>query len=133
MANIRSKRDSYLGTFSLSYNYRLNQIFGIGGVFSYSRQHKDWGTAGEQKMNYYTIMPRMKAEWLHAKYFTLYSAAAIGVTRYSDDFAGDKDSKVLCAWQVSPIGIEVGNEIAGFAELGIGQLGVAQVGVRCRF
>ena len=133
MGGIKSNNDSSFGTLSLTYNYRLTQVFGIGGVFSYSNRHKDWVGLGKQKMNYYTIMPRAKAEWLHGNIFTLYSAVALGVSRYSDNFCGEKDSKICFAWQVSPIGIEVGNNIAGFAELGIGQLGVGQVGVRCRF
>ena len=78
-------------------------------------------------------MPRFKAEWLHGRIFTLYSSLAAGVTFYKDSFVGDTDNKVVFAWQLSPIGIEVGDMIAGFAEFGIGQLGVAQIGVRVRF
>ena len=78
-------------------------------------------------------MPRFKAEWLHGKILTLYSSLAAGVTFYKDSFVGDTDNKVVFARQISPIGIEIGDAIAGFAELGIGQLGVAQVGVRVRF
>lgn len=130
---IKSNSDSSFGTLSLTYNYRLSEMFGVGGVFSYSNRKKDWGASYKEKLNYYTIMPRVKAEWIHGKIFTLYSAVAAGVTIYSDKFGSETESKVCFGWQVSPIGIEVGNCIAGFAELGVGQLGIGQVGVRCRF
>ena len=135
LAGLKSKNDTSFGSLSLTYNYRLTKMFGICCVLSYSNRHKEWidSDKGKQKMNYYTVMPRVKAEWLHGKIFTLYSSLAAGVTIYNDKFGSETESKVCFGWQVSPIGVEVGNCIAGFAELGIGQLGVCQLGVRCRF
>ena len=35
-------------------------------------------------------------------------------------------------YQVSPIGIEVGRQIAGFVEVGFGHMGTAMAGIRYR-
>ena len=134
LAGLKSMDDSSFGTLSLTYNYRLTKMFGIGGVFSFSNRTKKWdGNNLKEKLNYYTIMPRVKAEWIHGRIFTLYSSIAAGVTIYSDKIGDESESKVCFGWQVSPVGIEVGKSIAGFAELGVGQLGIGQLGVRCRF
>ena len=134
---LKSKNDKCFGVINFAYNYRLSKTWGLGGVFSYSSRKKDWEmdgkNVGTEKYNYVTVMPRVKAAWLHNDLITLYSAAAIGVTVYNDKYNGATESKACFAWQFSPIGIEVGDCIAGYAELGVGQMGVVQAGVRFRF
>ena len=48
---IKSNSDSSFGTLSLTYNYRLSEMFGVGGVFSYSNRKKDWGASYKEKLN----------------------------------------------------------------------------------
>lgn len=45
----------------------------------------------------------------------------------------DGDTAATFTFQVSPIGVELGRTIAGFAEAGFGATGVLTLGVRARF
>ena len=87
------------------------------------------------------MLPAVKIDWLHKKYFGMYSKAAVGVTLtskkedYSD--ASNKDiseSNVDFNWQASLLGIEAGSpNIRAFVELGVGEQGIFVGGLRCKF
>lgn len=125
------------GTINATYNFRLTKIIALGGTFTYS--HNKNGASTEERFRaentYFTFLPNAKFNWVNKKYFTLYSRAGLGISfrhaKYNSD--GSTDNSTLCAFQVSPIGIEVGNAVAGFVEVGIGTSGILQGGIRCRF
>ena len=133
----QSENEKYLGTINLTYNYRITKLIGVGAAFSYAYSSRDWvdgkSSPIKESRYYYTVMPRVKFEWLRKGIITLYSAVAAGVTIFNDTADGKSDNSVFFNYQASPIGIEIGNTIGGFAELGVGQLGIAQLGVRARF
>ena len=137
IVGMNTKNNKSLGAVSVMYNYRINRIFGIGAAVSYSNHNKDLfigdEEAGKRKLDYITVLPRVKAEWFHSDVVTMYSSVAIGATLTVDDIDGDKDESTRIAWQFSPFGIEIGRKVAGFAEVGIGQLGIAMEGLRFRF
>jgi hypothetical protein len=71
----------------------------------------------------------------------LYSKIALGACfdifnnyEVKDDKVNKKSkTNVDFAYQVSALGVEVGQSVCGFAELGFGYQGVIQAGVKFRF
>lgn len=49
------------------------------------------------------------------------------------EVGGESDKSTQFAFQVSPVGVEVGGRVAAYAEAGIGTSGCLLVGVRYRF
>ena len=136
---------SYLGPVSLEYFYNLEPWMGIGAIAVYGHEiedsNKDGNKVGTRKNSYISLMPAVKFNWLRRDMVALYSKLGVGATWRSEikEFEGEnskynsdkKDFHVN--WQVSVIGVEVGKQIRGFAEYGLGEQGMLQVGVRCRF
>ena len=133
---LTNKHTKEVGAISLSYNYLLTNTWGIGGVFSFASHKKTWEQNGSivvsERYNYIAVMPRVKSEWLHSNYLTLYSAVSLGII-INPSNEKNNGTAAYVGWQLSPIGIEIGKSFAGFAELGIGQMGIIQAGVRARF
>lgn len=133
---------SYSGAINADYNYRLTKTIGVGAAFAYEHSTNnilvDKSTSnGKSKANYIAIMPMVKFNWINKGIFTLYSKVAVGAQfEFCKQTYGDKsESKTYTyfAFQASPVGIELGRKVCGFAELGVGQQGIAQLGVKYKF
>lgn len=142
------------GSINFTFNHRFNKTIGFGFDFSYAGEKSQWEEhnlkVADKNVFYLTFMPRLKANWVHNKFFVLYSSVAIGAMwkrtkgeTYYDNIedAGDFFDRVktrvtdeaIFSFQVSPLGIEVGNHIGAFAEAGFGQMGIIQAGLRFRW
>ncbi len=111
------------GSISLDYSFRVIGGLGVGATGVYS---------SDDVNNYYSLMPFVKMRWLNLKIVSFYSRAGLG-WRY-EQMKGHSDlNRSRMAWQVSPIGIEVGTKVAAYAEGGIGDLGYLVAGLRLRF
>lgn len=130
------------GSISGEYFYRIGPLVAVGAIVSYSHHKKDvimlGSKQGENKMNYFTLLPSVKLDWLRRSRFGLYSKIGLGVTlRAEKQTLSDNDSNYSDAffnWQASLIGAEFGNErVRAFTELGCGEQGIFLVGVRCKF
>lgn len=131
------------GAVNVGYLYYVKPWFGVGAIYSYANLKQDVVSEGMkigvEKYGYHNIMPSAKFNWLRRPIVTLYSRVAAGVTitpqQYTDAKTGltSKTTDAMFAFQVSPVGVEVGRAFAGFAEVGIGNMGVVQVGLRYRF
>lgn len=120
------------GGISVNYSFRLIGGFGIGATFVYS--------SNDQRLNgqsvstrYYSIMPHLKMRWLNLRILSLYSRVNAGLTFAESKGAGQSCSAEKFAWQISPIGVELGGRLAAYAEAGVGTVGSLIVGLRFRF
>jgi hypothetical protein len=138
---------SFSGAISASYIYRLNKTIGVGGIFSYEHSKSDITSnkedVGDSKDDYCTIMPAAKFNWTNGKMVRFYSKCAAGVMLDTSNQTTNKTANteaksenktdVLFAFQVSPLGLEVGTSLCGFAEVGFGCQGLALIGLKYRF
>ncbi|MBQ4022939.1 MAG: hypothetical protein II612_02950 [Prevotella sp.] len=132
-----------IGPISAEYFYRINDLIGVGVIGAYVITTEDAKRRGEDYGDftdtYITVMPAVKINWLRKKNFGLYSKLAAGVTfakekaEYKDSDKTETDKDVLFNFHASALGIEVGNKVCGFAELGFGEQGIIMGGVRCKF
>ncbi len=123
------------GAITAGYNFRLTRNFSLGAQAVYSTNKNGFKNSDLQFTNrYWSVMPNAKWNWLNLRIVTLYSRAAAGISFAKAKVdGGESDTSTQFAFQVSPIGIEVGGRLAGYAEAGIGVSGSIMAGVRYRF
>jgi len=144
----QSKEKGFSGSINLDYGYRVSRKFLVGLSLSYSRiaeeqyrksePDKLYGTSTGY---YYSVMPTVKANWIEKEHFTFYSRVSAGLLlcKYDNKVEGkndddkDDDMSKAFAFQVSPVGLEFGNALRGYVELGFGAAGIVSGGIRYRF
>ena len=126
------------GSVNMGYMYRLTPSLTVGGMFVYSGNMSSTVGGGYIYDNFYSILPQVKFVWYRSGIVGLYSRLAAGVLIADRQYqvgpaVDDGDTAATFTFQVSPIGVELGRTIAGFAEAGFGATGVLTLGVRARF
>ena len=113
--------DSWGGV-SVNYTFRIVGGLGVGATFVYSGNNQR--LAGKKiSTDYYSIMPHLKMRWLNLRILSLYSRIGVGLTFTESSGEGQSESARQWAFQVSPIGVEIGGKVAAYAEAGIGTMG----------
>lgn len=129
--------DCYLsgwGSVTAGYNFRLIGSLRVGAQVVYSSNRQKYRRTGAVVTGrYWSLMPNVKWGWLNLKIVSLYSRVGAGATFSRARSGGRSDSSTHFAFQVSPIGVEVGGCISAYAEAGIGTSGCLLAGVRYRF
>ena len=115
------------GAVTVGYSFRVIGSLRIGAQVVYSSNTQ------EIKNRYWTVMPNAKWNWLNLKIVSFYTRVGAGASFAKAKVGGQSDKSTLFAFQVSPVGVEVGGRIAAYAEAGIGTSGSLLVGVRYRF
>lgn len=128
------------GAYSLDYSYSFRNFqLGAALVYSYSNadeyyEHtQDLLFKSNAKFNNFTLLAFGKLCWFDADLYRFYSKAGLGC-----DFIAGKNTDGLrmeteLAFQLTPIGAEVGNIVKAFAEVGYGSQGILLAGLRYRF
>ena len=155
------ENDRNFGPLSLEYFYRISRWISVGGVFTYINRQKDIVQEkiqiGDFTERYYALMPSIKFNWVRSKHFGLYSKLVAGPclhtktdkvdsstmiiscgpdysrTTFIDHCDEYTDRKVGLIGQVTPLGIEAGDRLRVFGELGVGIQGVFNAGLRYKF
>lgn len=133
------------GAITANVNLRLTEKFALGLSYTFSQLSQDAGyqikdvtiaTFSNQELSYNSLMLNIKKAWMSTRFVTVYLRISGGVTfikiKGDDDILSYEESKKYVAFQVSPIGVEVGNNLAVFLEGGFGTMGILQGGVRLR-
>lgn len=132
------------GAFNISYLFYPDENWGLGLVYSYTNSDKlilnNKKIAGDFYNSFHSICPSFKYNWYNYNFITLYSRvnAGIAIATTKASYISQKQveqktaTKAFFMYQVSPIGIEVGRQVAGFVEVGFGHMGTAMAGLRYR-
>ncbi|MDR1652116.1 MAG: hypothetical protein LBS01_00420 [Prevotellaceae bacterium] len=93
---------------------------------------------GKLKRSYANIAIEPAYYYLNREKFKLYGLVGVGLLylyqNYTPNNGKEKDQSLYAAdFQVTPIGIKVGNAIGGYLEAGIGYKGIISCGFFCRF
>lgn len=134
-----------LPTFSFTYYYSVLTWLQVGGEVQYYGEysvvrdrltHDRLGVSGYSALN---IMPSVRFQYLNKRYVGLYSGVSLGLflgfTSGSKlyDPTNSNECGVLPAFQVTALGVRVGNKVFGTAEIGVGNKGFATIGIGARF
>lgn len=127
-------KSSGWGAVSLGYSFRLIGGLKIGAQLVYSSNSQAVQGAGSDISNrYWSVLPNLKWNWLNLKIVSIYARAGAGVTFARVSYGGRNEQSTQFAFQVSPLGVEVGGRLAAYAEAGIGTSGSVVAGIRYRF
>ena len=122
------------GAVTGGYSFWVIGSLRIGAQVVYSSNTQEIkGSGSEIKNRYWTVMPNAKWNWLNLKIVSFYTRVGAGASFAKAKVGGQSDKSTLFAFQVSPVGVEVGGRIAAYAEAGIGTSGSLLVGARYRF
>lgn len=122
------------GAVTIGYNFRIIGKLSIGAQVAYSSNKQTSKSVSDViKNHYWTVMPNVKWNWLGLKIVNFYSRLGAGVTYAQSKAGGAKSCDTQLAFQVSPLGVEVGGRLSAYAEAGIGTSGCLIVGARYRF
>lgn len=122
------------GAVSLGYNFRVIGGLRIGAQVIYSsntQSVKD--SPSELRNRYWSVMPNIKWNWLNLKIVSIYARVGAGVSFVKSEYKMQNETSTQLAFQVSPLGVEVGGRLAAYAEAGIGTSGSLVAGIRYRF
>ena len=140
---------SYVGPIGFEYYYHTSRLVGVGAIAVFATNSEDVyykeNYSCHRNKSYYTLMPAVKFNWLRKAKWGMYSKVGIGATlsHFKDVDNNDNDTPqgeegstndVIFNFQASLLGVEVGGQqVRGFAELGIGEQGIILGGVRYKF
>ncbi len=131
------------GMVGLGYRYHVDR-FGIGIDLGYStakeelfKKKKDVKPFETKNFKRYFVMPTASFSYYKTNTIDLYGAASAGAiyeTSKRDVKDAKTENKTEFAYQVTPIGLRIGNQsIGGFVELGYGQKGLINAGLSFKF
>jgi hypothetical protein len=121
------------GTFSLTYRYYVSPVVTLGMSFGYERI-SNWA-------DFISFIPEVTVRYLdtknnHATRVRLYGSFGYGLTLLNDLHTGpgkvDESGAKPYGFQVTPIGIRIGRQFAGFMEIGAGYKGIFHGGIALR-
>ena len=135
---------------SIGYRYWLNNRMGFGLHFAFDKNsvkaiHQSViDTSSEHEWRiynryFYTTAVDFNWNYMNKPACQLYGNAGMGATlvSFSDNKTDDSEAKLKKFFtfnmHVSPIGIRIGKEIAGFAEIGWGYKGFFNAGISVKF
>ncbi len=140
---IISRNSVSYGTFHLGYHYNFSERISIGGVGVYDYEKADAYfqdiKAGNFYNNFYSLAAEADFKYINKEKFRFYSLIGIGGTLYSqayeDSLSKERETRTLLFFnfQVTPVGLEFGNSLGGFLELGFGYKGIVSAGVFGKF
>lgn len=124
------------GAFSLSYMYGIKKWLWLGVSATYTSFYQNVYDFSHQKVSTdvahkIAIIPMVRFMYVNKESFNLYSACGIGVSFALYDGRTNYDYHPVI--QLTGIGVSVGKNLRGFAELGCGPRGIFNCGVQYRF
>lgn len=132
-------------TLSFSYFYAIKPWLHLGGEVHYAGDYyayrnritnKYLGSGGYTSLG---IMPAIRFQYLNKRLVGLYSGLAFGLHIIIDNEAHIRDREYsvdfefMPGFQLTALGVRVGNKVFGTAEIGVGQKGILTLGVGARF
>lgn len=122
------------GAVTVGYGFRLIGGLKIGAQVVYSSNSQTvQGTGSDVSYRYWSVVPNLKWNWLNLKIVSIYARVGAGVTFARASYEARSEKSTQLAFQVSPLGVEVGGRLAAYAEAGIGTSGSLVAGIRYRF
>lgn len=136
----------YSGDFGLTYRYNLSNRFSLGATAMYEQSTYNSYFNNEFKGNGTTSFISVAAEgnlkYVKGTNVCLYGYLGFGATVIGYHFKPSTENNetierkipfFMFNMQITPLGISVGKNIGGFAELGVGYKGILTLGAYCRF
>ena len=122
------------GALNLGVNFRVMRNIWIGPSYTFSSTTTKGGPH-HSNIAYHAIMLNGRYHYYRNSIVTLYGKLGLGVEfSHMQPRGDDSYTKSYCAFQIVPVGAEVGinRSLSMFGELGYGAQGLLQVGLKIR-
>lgn len=127
------------GTVSVGINYEITPWLELNVPFVYShnkgrQEFRDIDQNG-QKDDWFTILPSLRVNWVRNNWLSVYTRAGVGFGLGNRWVSTDQDqsAKAIFAYQVSPVGVEMGKgNFCFFVEGGYGFTGAVTAGIKLK-
>lgn len=137
---------SSMGSIAIGFNYEINPWLELNIPFVYTHstgyqryvvhtELKDIDLSGDLKDDWVSILPTLRVNWVRNNWLSVYTRAGIGVGIGNRWVSIDADQSTKCvfAWQVSPVGVEMGKgNLCFFIEGGYGYTGALTGGLKLK-
>ncbi len=138
LADVRYYRtkDIIIPALSLEYMYNVKRwlALGVKGIVGFkTNAERHVGTNKIFKRNSYTVSSalfNMRFSWLHRNYVSMYSSLGVGVTYHNSTSGYTEMHPIL---DITWVGLHVGKQVYGFAEVGGFVGGIFRGGLGVRF
>lgn len=118
------------GALTAGVNFKVAPKISLGATYTFSST--DYKNEKKGNVYYHVAMANVRYDYYKNSIVNLYAHGGLGVcfTHMAND--GWQKNKAYCAYQIAPLGAEVGltRSAAIFGELGFGAQGLLQVGFR---
>ncbi len=131
------------GAFLLTYQHHFSNVISAGPVIGYEKLTDEISVnkspAGKINHNAFTFAAEGRINYVNKDSFGMYLGLGAGISSISSKTTSDKagnedpDSSSGFTFQVTGLGIRVGDRLAASAELGFGYRGLVNLGVSYRF
>ncbi len=85
---------------------------------------------GDSRGSYFSIIPRIDYHWYNKSLLRLYSGVGAGISFASQKFQSNKNNHTFFAFNVVPVGIEIGGNLSVYGETSVGYNGLINLGLR---
>lgn len=126
--------NSAWGALNVGVNFSVNSNICIGPSYTFSSTTTKGGPE-HSNIAYHAIMLNGRYHYYRNSIVTLYGKLALGVEfSHMQPRGDDSYTKSYCAFQIVPVGAEVGinRSLSMFGELGFGAQGLLQVGLKIK-
>lgn len=139
------KDSKAIGMLGLRYTYQFSDRFRAGLDAGYLKMDRtlvekdksDNPTVYKSNQHVIVVMPTAEFSYIKTSFINFYgSASAGGMLIATPDQPKEKikgGTDMSFAFQVNPLGLRIGKQFGGFAELGFGHKGIATVGISYQF
>lgn len=134
---------SNFGTINIGFSYEITPWLELNIPFVYSQNKgtQPWHPTPTQdesaglKDNWATLLPNLRINWVRNNWLSVYSRVGVGIGIGTRWVSVDQDQSTKCvfAYQISPVGVEMGaGKCCFFIEGGYGYTGVVTAGIKLK-
>lgn len=129
------------GVFAAEFDMNFRKWFSLTLGVGLNGMYRDVYDVDNRKIGQYSgvymsILPEVRFSYINRTYFRMYSGVGLGLSlkMVNDNAINKLETTPGVAFQLTPVGVTVGRNVYGFAELGIGtQFMGMMVGIGFRF
>ncbi len=131
----------WLPAINIGATYKVTSRLSAGGIATFSQSNyvktATYNNAilEDNRIQYLSIAPRIKYDWLTRKWITLYSSFALGLGFIIDNetVKGDRSTSPTGYVEATYIGAKVGGRLFGYVDLASSSSGFMRVGIGYNF
>ena len=139
--NYAKTNNKWTGSIFASYKFAVSKNVSLGVTYAHTRNTADISVynvpSGSSTTNYHTFAGEFQYNYISKPLVRLYSLVGAGITNYTERYkpmngSAERTSASHFNFQITALGIKLGNRVGVMAEVGYGYKGLVNAGVYAR-